>query len=129
VSKAREEAYAWLLKHGVVRADGDVLVPTTSAVADALVEFAAGMRNTPVLGGNPPVCTEVLQELARARNLHPSMASAHEGYAILLEEVDELWDEVKGHHPDRAARIRDEAIQVAAMALRFIEDVCDGGSK
>ncbi len=54
------------------------------------------------------------------------MVSAHEGFSILKEEVDELWDDVRG--PDdsgRAARMRAEAVQIGAMALRFIEDVCD----
>lgn len=71
-------------------------------------------------------CNDVLRELARARRKFPAMCSAHEGYAILHEEVDELWDDVRG--PDdsgRNGRMRAEAVQVAAMALRFIEDVCD----
>ncbi len=71
-------------------------------------------------------CNAVLRELARARKKFPAMASSHEGFAILKEEVDELWDDVRG--PDdsgRSARMRAEAVQVAAMALRFIEDVSD----
>lgn len=52
-------------------------------------------------------------------SFHP-MASPHEGYAVILEELDELWVEVKAH--DRA-RMREEAVQVAAMALRFIVDL------
>lgn len=71
------------------------------------------------------VC-EVLEELARARASFPLMASAHEGYAILLEEVDELWDEIKKSPKKRdLAAMRKEAIQVAAMAIRLLEDVCD----
>jgi hypothetical protein len=70
---------------------------------------------------------EVLDELARARAKFPRrQASAHEGFAVLDEERDELWDEVKGNHAERTERMRTEAIQVAAMAIRFIEDVCDG---
>lgn len=72
------------------------------------------------------VLDEVAAELARARAKFPRpQASAHEGFAILDEERDELWDEVKDNHPDRIERMRAEAIQVAAMAIRFIEDVCD----
>jgi hypothetical protein len=50
--------------------------------------------------------------------------SNHEGYAALLEEVDELWDAVKTAHPGdrRAVGIQKEAIQVGAMALRFVLD-------
>ena len=57
-------------------------------------------------------------ELKRALKKHRTMASSHEGYAILLEEVDELWDEIKSQNHNRWA-IRKEAIQVAAMALEI----------
>lgn len=75
----------------------------------------------------PPstVALEAVRELERAIANHPSpMCSAHEGYAVLLEEVDELWEEVKKREPDMV-HMRKEAIQVAAMALRFLMDVCD----
>jgi len=62
----------------------------------------------------------ILKELEEARRKWPEFNSYHEGYAILLEEVDELWEEIKGgQDPDKLLR---EAIQVAAMAMRFIED-------
>lgn len=62
-------------------------------------------------------------ELERARRLHGPMRSCHEGYAVLLEEVEEPWAEIKKQHRD-PSRIRKEAVQVGAMALRFIEDTC-----
>ena len=59
-------------------------------------------------------------ELARARSKFPgTFASPHEGFAILKEEVDELWDAVKANDKRNA---KEEAIQVGAMALRFLED-------
>lgn len=64
----------------------------------------------------------VALELERAVGLHPPMASAHEGYAVILEEVEELWDEVKMRKQDHE-RMRREAVQVAAMAMRFLIDV------
>ena len=67
-------------------------------------------------------------EAARARVVlgHGPMASAHEGYAVILEELDELWEEVRRHRsPANIAAMRDEAVQVAAMALAFIVEVCD----
>jgi hypothetical protein len=43
----------------------------------------------------------------------------------LLEEIDELWDEVKKSPKKRnPVAMREEAVQVAAMALRFLIDVC-----
>jgi hypothetical protein len=73
------------------------------------------------------LAAEVLEELQRAVAKHPrSFNSSHEGYAVILEELDELWDEVKRQSDDRSyARMRKEAVQVGAMALRFILDVCD----
>ena len=64
----------------------------------------------------------VVQELRAATAIHGQFNSAHEGYAVLLEEVDELWDEIKMRKHD-AAKIRDEAKQVAAMAIRLIMDI------
>ena len=69
---------------------------------------------------------EAATELIRAMTIHAPFHSPHEGYAVILEELDELKDEVWASKPgsDRAA-MRKEAIQVAAMALRFVQDVCD----
>lgn len=54
------------------------------------------------------------------------MNSAHEAYGVLLEEVDELWDHVKTKQKNRdLAAMQKEAIQVAAMAIRFALEVCD----
>jgi hypothetical protein len=66
------------------------------------------------------------KECFRACTLYPKFHSAHEGYAVLLEEVEELWAEVKKSPKKRdPAAMRDEAIQVAAMALRFLIDICE----
>jgi hypothetical protein len=67
---------------------------------------------------------EVANELTKARAKHAPMHGPHEGYAVILEELDELWDEVRAQQQD-PAKMRKEALHVAAMALRFIADVCD----
>ena len=69
------------------------------------------------------VCDQALEEYGRASRKFSPFNSAHEGYAVLREEVDELWDEVKRNGP--VSRMREEAIQIAAMAIRFVIDVCD----
>jgi hypothetical protein len=69
------------------------------------------------------VVAEVSAELARASELHPRFHSAHEGYAVILEEMDELKAEVWKRHHDKDL-MRKEAVQVAAMAMRFLTDVC-----
>ena len=67
---------------------------------------------------------KVNNELSAAMQRYPSMSSPHEGYAIILEELDELWDEVKPKPANRSIdRMRAEAIQVAAMAMRFAVDI------
>jgi hypothetical protein len=64
-------------------------------------------------------------EYNTASSKYPAFHSTHEGYAVLKEEVDELWDMVKankGIMGDDA--MKREAIQIASMALRFINDLC-----
>jgi len=68
----------------------------------------------------------IRNEVTTAREKWPRFASAHEGYAILKEEVDELWDHVKTKQKNRdLPAMHKEAIQVAAMAVRFATEVCD----
>ena len=43
---------------------------------------------------------------------------------MILEEVDELWDEIK-LQTQRPEYLRKEAVHVAAMALRFLIDICE----
>lgn len=63
---------------------------------------------------------EIVDEYRRAAQNFPPMHSPHEGWAVLKEEVDELWEAVrKGDE----VNMREEAIQVGAMALRFLLDV------
>ena len=63
----------------------------------------------------------VINELKRATSKNGKFNSAHEGYAILLEEVDELWDEIKWNHAYQIDAA-EEAKQVAAMAIRYLID-------
>lgn len=83
---------------------------------------------------NPPedskkidILDEVLEELEKATTKFGPFASPHEGYAILLEEMNELWSAVKAN--DYSANTRNEAIQIAAMAIRFVYDIFDSNRK
>lgn len=75
------------------------------------------------------IAHEAAVEYSRAKALFPrDTASAHEGFAVLLEEVDELKEQVWMNQNKRdLAKMRKEAIQVAAMAIRFVLEVCDAG--
>lgn len=67
---------------------------------------------------------DVANELARARSKHPGkQLGLHEGYGVLLEEVDEFWSLVKSQRP-AMTNVYDELVQIAAMAQRTAEDVC-----
>ncbi len=69
---------------------------------------------------------EVIDEVRNACNNWPKFNSAHEGFAILKEEVDELWDIVKVNQKKRdLIKMRAEAKQVAAMAIRFMSECTD----
>lgn len=104
--------------------------------------------NCPECSGYPSTCTctkketkkvlgvlkiynaasEAVNEVKRATEVlqFPKFNSAHEGFAILLEEVEELKAHVWMNQSKRDIEaMRKEAVQVAAMALRFIVDVCD----
>lgn len=62
------------------------------------------------------------KEAANAQFHWPPFHSVHEGFGVLLEEVDELKAECWQRHPDKG-NLRTEAIHVAAMALRFIAEL------
>lgn len=71
------------------------------------------------------ICAEVQYELAKAETKFPPFNSAHEGWAIIKEELDELWEVVKLKQdtPNREEALQKEAIQVAAMAIRFVKSI------
>jgi hypothetical protein len=67
------------------------------------------------------IVSDVVEELQMAMTKKPLFTSPHHGYAIILEELDELWDEVKKKRCNRDVKnMRTEAVQVAAMAMKFI---------
>lgn len=57
-----------------------------------------------------------------------AFGSEHEGYAVILEEVDELWDAIKANKiTTEFARMR-EAVQVGAMAMKFVDSCANTGT-
>jgi hypothetical protein len=63
---------------------------------------------------------EIRYELESASKKFTAFSSPHEGYAVILEELDELWECIKLN--DHGELMKKEAIQVGAMALRFLID-------
>ena len=65
---------------------------------------------------------EVVREYQRAKTIFPErFHSRHEAYAVVLEEMDELWETIKHNEP--VERIREEAVQVAAMVMQFLAEL------
>lgn len=66
-------------------------------------------------------------ELLKATAAWPAMNSAHEGWGVIYEEfIVELGAHVWTNQKKRdLVAMRKEAIQVAAMALRFAAEVCN----
>ena len=65
---------------------------------------------------------DVRDETLIAMRSFPPFNSAHEGWAVIHEELDELWAHVKGNTGESSAA-RQEAVQIAAMALRYVVDL------
>jgi hypothetical protein len=66
----------------------------------------------------------VARELARARARHGNITGAHDGYAKILEEVDELWDEVRRREEFRMpGAMFGELVQIAALCQRMAGDL------
>ena len=70
------------------------------------------------------IINDIREEVIRAEEIHKPINSLHEGYAVIAEELDEFWDQVKlKTHERDLMEIRSELIQTAAMCVRTILDV------
>lgn len=69
------------------------------------------------------VFEKISAEINRAYAKHgQAQWGRHEFYGIILEEVDEVWDDIKADAP--TDQLEKEIIQVAAMCVRFLESGC-----
>ena len=70
------------------------------------------------------IAAEIAREVARAEEKHKLLNSPHEGWSVIFEEVEELREHVRAD-TGRSAEVRKEAIQVAAIGLRYVLNLCD----
>ena len=64
---------------------------------------------------------EVDDEISRSLALHGGYNSHHEAYAVILEELDEYWEEVRKKTADRRpSDMKKELVQVAACAVKAV---------
>ena len=110
----------------------DMCEKIQAAFAAACVEFGGELVVTKSPGDEleasevselSPFLRQVEIEMICARERFAPINSAHEGFAVMLEELDEFKAEVwKKQHERRPKRMLDELIQLAAMAARTAED-------
>ena len=75
------------------------------------------------------IAAQIAREATRASDEFSTFASAHEGLAVLWEEFEELKAEVWKKKASRDSdAMRKEAIQIGAMAIRFITDVVEANA-
>lgn len=65
------------------------------------------------------IAMEIAAEVCRAERKHPPLNSPHEAWSVIFEELEELREHVRAD-TGRSAEARKEAIQVAAMGLRYV---------
>jgi len=66
----------------------------------------------------------VKEELAKARKNHGPQHSYHEGYCVLLEEIDELWEIVRKKSTNRNhLDALKELVQISSCAQKMAEDI------
>jgi|GEM_PF-2212195 len=82
--------------------------------------------NRKQLGNLSKALIPIISEYLRATEIYPPMNTAHEGWALIMEEMEELKQEVF-KKPSEISKedMKREAVQIAAMAIRFITDVCE----
>lgn len=68
------------------------------------------------------VIETIIDEIESATLKHGNFNSPHEAYSVILEEMDELWTEIKSNK-GRNEEAMNEAKQIAAMAIRYILDL------
>ena len=66
----------------------------------------------------------IMAEVERSKVHGEKFASLHEAYAVILEELDEVWDITRQKRRVRSAvELRKEFIQIGAMAVKALQSI------
>jgi hypothetical protein len=67
---------------------------------------------------------EIDDEIGRASMHGKQFVSLHEAYAVIFEELDEIWDITRLKRKHRAEKdLHDEFIQLAAMSIKALNSM------
>lgn len=70
------------------------------------------------------ILSEMMKEYKRATTEYSPFASHHEGWAVIKEQLDEVWDEIKKKRGTKSTeKITKEVLHVGAMSLRFLMEL------
>ena len=67
------------------------------------------------------IISMIKKELDFATSKFGIFHNTHEGYGVMKEEFDEMWDRIK----QNSNLCFEECVQLAAMSIRFIYDLAD----
>lgn len=85
-------------------------------------EAEAHLRRVPL--ARTEILAAISVEVDRAKIHGEKFASLHEAYAVILEELDEVWDITRQKRCNRSAvDLRKEFIQLGAMAVKSLESL------
>ena len=66
-------------------------------------------------------------ELLNAKSKWPRIRGAHEGASLIQEELEEFREAIRKDQSMMNTDAADELVQIAAMAIRTLEDVYNNG--
>lgn len=94
-----------------------------AAITDESKQAPSGLGEDSERHNVQALAMEIAEEVMRATSIHGPLHSPHEGISVIREEVEELWEHVRAD-TGRCADARTEAIQIAAMGMKYALNLC-----
>ncbi len=79
----------------------------------------------PIMDAVDDILSIVRCEVERTVRKHPPINSLHEGFAVMLKELDQFWVEVKKARDSRERDVEATVglVRIAAMTIRTLADI------